>query len=69
MNITIDYDTYVAAMAALLEQDAMAVRMGHSSARWRQARKTLKAAMLATLSREIDAATPAMLRRAEEVNR
>jgi hypothetical protein len=58
VNITIDYDTYVAAMAAMLEQDAMAVRMSHDNERWTRARKVLKAAMLEAVSREIEESVP-----------
>jgi hypothetical protein len=63
VNITITYECYVAAMAAMLEQDAMAARIGHSSERWTKARKTLKAAMLEAVSREIDESVPALCRR------
>jgi len=54
MNILIDYDTYICAMAALAEQQNMALRLGHCEARWAQARKRMKAAMLDAVSRELD---------------
>jgi hypothetical protein len=65
MIIAIDYETYLAAMAAMLEADAMAVRLGFTSEseRWTTARKNLKAAMLKAVAREIDESVPALLRK------
>lgn len=66
MQITISYDLYVAAMAALLEVDHHEQVAGNGTRRWTEARRELKAAMMREVTREIDESVPMLLRRQAE---
>lgn len=63
MQITIPYDVYVIAMAALLECDHHEQVCGGATLRWTDARRQLKAAMLREVTREMDESVPMLCRK------